>query len=184
MFQALRTLCLVTSLALAASGCLGSGNSVNVYGGTRSLDTSDLGSLDDQTVYGADVVLKMELPLLAMEGGWLHADEDADSTAGLTDVEAETDEYFVGLRLVPWEFLIAPYASAGVTYTDNTLDSDTTSDDDSSIGYYARLGAAFSIGIFRLGVDARGLFGTDVDFDTISTDVDSYQFTGFVGIGF
>ena len=166
------------------TACLGSGNSVNAYGGTRSLDTDDFGSLDDQTVYGLDAVLKLDLAFLAVEGGWLHAEEDSGSTAGLTDPELSTDEYFVGLRLVPWQFLIEPYGSIGVTYLDTELDATGVSDSDSNVAYYARLGAAFSIGIFRLGLDGRMTFGSDVDLDTIETDLDNAQLTAFVGLGF
>jgi hypothetical protein len=178
------TACLATLLVTLGSSCLGGGNSVNAYAGTRSLDTDDFDSLDDQTAYGLDAVLKLNLPLLATEVGWLHAEEDASSSGTLTDPELATDEYFVGLRFVPWDFLIAPYASAGVTYVDNSLDATGVSDDDSSIGYYARIGAAFSIGIFRIGADLRALFGTDVNLDTIESDVNSYQATAFVGLGF
>ncbi len=171
-------------LAPLATSCLGSGNSVNAYGGTRSLDTDDFGSLDDQTVYGADVVLKLDLPMLAVEGGWLRAEQDDDSTAGLTDAELVTDEYFVGLRLVPWDFLIAPYASIGASYVDSSLDATGVSDSDETVAYYVRLGAAFTIGFLRLGLDARQTLGSDVDLDTIDTDLDGTQVTGFLGIGF
>jgi len=174
----------VLLIALVSSACLGSGNSVNVYGGKRSLDTDDFGSLDDQTVYGADVVLKLDLPMLAVEGGWFHAEEDDDSTAGLTDPELATDEYFVGLRLAPWPFLIEPYGSIGVTLVESSLDATGASDDDETLAYYARLGAAFTFAFVRIGVDGRALFGADVDLDTIESDVDNYQLTAFLGIGF
>jgi hypothetical protein len=169
---------LVLACALVSPACLGSGNSVNVYGGTRSLETDDFGSLDDQVVYGGDVVLKLDLPLLAMEGGWFHAEEDDDGA------ELATDEYFVGMRLVPWPWLIEPYASIGATWLDAELDAVGSGDDDGSIAYYARLGAAFEIAFLRIGLDGRGLFGSDVDLDTIESDVDSYQLTAFVGVGF
>jgi hypothetical protein len=171
-------------VALAASSCLGSGNSINAYGGTRSLDTDDFGELDDQLVYGVDGVFKLDLPLLAVEGGWLRAEEDSDSTAGLTDAELVTDEYFVGLRLVPWPILIEPYGSIGVSFVNADLDATGTSDDDSSMAYYARLGAAFSFAFFRIGVDGRWMFGSDVDLDTIETDLDNLQLTGFIGVSF
>jgi hypothetical protein len=175
---------LVFLCALLSPACLGSGNSVNVYGGTRSLDTEDLGSLDDQLVYGFDAVLKLDLPLLAVEGGWFHAEEDDDSTAGLTNAEFTSEEYFVGLRIAPWPWLIEPYGSIGATLIDAELDSDGGSDDDGSLAFYARVGAAISIAFLRIGVDARGLFGSDVDLDTIDTDIDNYQLTAFLGIGF
>ena len=170
-------------LAALATSCLSSGNSVNAYAGTRSLDTSDFGSLDDQTAYGADVVLKLDLPFLAVEGGWLHADESA-STAGLTSAELATDEYFVGLRLAPWHFLIEPYGSLGLSWVDSSLDATGVSDSDSALAYYARLGAAITFGIVRVGLDGRALFGSDVSLDTFDSDVDNYQVTAFVGIGF
>ena len=175
---------LVLLCALVSPACLGSGNSVNAYGGTRSLETNDLGSLDDQLVYGLDAVLKLDLPLLAVEGGWFHAEEDDSSTAGLTDPEFTSEEYFVGVRLAPWPWLIEPYGSLGVTWLDAELDADGVSDDDGSLAYYARLGAAFSIAFLRIGVDGRGLFGSDVDLESIETDIDNYQLTAFVGVGF
>lgn len=179
-----RFACLALLAAPLATGCLGGGNSVNAYGGTRSLETEDFGSLDDQTVYGIDGVLKLELPMLAVEGGWLHAEEDDDSTAGLTDAELASDEYFVGLRLVPWPILIEPYASAGVSWIDSSLDSTGASDSDESLAYYVRLGAAFTLGPVRLGLDGRWLLGSDVELETIDSDLDNVQVAAFIGIGF
>jgi hypothetical protein len=169
---------------LLTAACIGSGHSVNAYGGTRTLDTDDFGALDDQTVYGLDAVLKLDLPLLAVEGGWQHAEEDDDATAGLTDPELATDEYFVGLRLVPWKFLIAPYASVGVTYLASDLDATGVSESDENLAYYGRVGAAFAFGIFRIGLDGRLTAGSDVDVGAIETDLDNLQITAFLGIGF
>ena len=178
-----RSLLVLLLAAPLTTGCLGAGHSVNAYYGARSLDNDDFDDLEDQEVYGLDGVLKLELPLLAVEGGWQRAEADDDSTAGLVDPELEIDEYFVGLRLVPWEILIAPYASAGATYLDGSLDATGVSDDDETIAFYARLGAALTFGLFRIGVDGRATFGSDVEFNGSDTDVDNYQITGFVGIG-
>jgi len=177
------SLLFVALVAPLATACLGTGSSVNAYGGTRSLDTDDFGSLDDQTVYGADLVLKTSLPFTAVEGGWFHADEE-DDTAGLNNAELASDEYFVGLRITPWKILIEPYASAGVTYLDSTLDATGVSDSDEDLAYYLRVGAAFRLAMLRIGVDGRALTGTDVDLDTIESDLDSYQFTVFLGLAF
>lgn len=174
--------------SLSSVACIGSGHSINAYGGTRSLDTDDFGSIDDQTVYGADLVLKFDLPWLAAEGGFFYAEEDDGTAGALTDVELSVEEYFVGLRVTPWDFLIQPYASAGVTLVDGTLDATSGGmpgeTDDDTLAYYARLGAAFTIAFFRIGLDGRALFGSDLDLDTIESDVDNYQVTAFVGIGF
>jgi len=177
-------LALVAALAFLGTSCLGSGSSVNAYGGTRSLDTNDFGSLDDQTVYGADVVLKVNVPFLAVEGGWFHAEEDSSTLGGLTDPELASDEYFVGLRVAPWHFLIEPYASAGLTLLDASLDSDGTSDDDNTLAYYARLGAAITFGIVRFGLDGRALLGSDLELENIDSDLDNVQVTAFIGVGF
>ena len=172
----------ILALVPLATSCLGSGNSVNVYGGARALDTSDYGSLDDQVVYGADVVMDVDLPFLGVEGGWLHAEQDDSSTAGLVDPELSSDEYFVGVRVTPWEFLVEPYASIGVTYVDASLDTSSSSDDDNVLAYYLRIGAAFTVGIVRLGLDGRALLGSNVDLQNIDSDLDNLQLTGFVGI--
>jgi hypothetical protein len=169
----------VLALAFASSACLGNGHSVNAYGGTRFLDSDDWDDLDNPIVYGLDGVLKVDLPWLGVEGGWFHSEED-DSGVG----ELTVDDYFVGLRVTPWKILFEPYGSAGVTWVDSGLDAGAADDDDQVLAYYLRVGAAFSIGIVRLGLDGRALFGSDVDLDTIESDVDGYQLAAFVGVGF
>ena len=179
-----RSLAVALLVAPLTAACIGSGHSVNAYYGARTLDSDDLDGLDDQEVYGLDGVLKVDLPWLAVEGGWQRAESDDDSAAGLTDPEVTIDEYFVGLRLVPWDFLIAPYASLGATYFDADLDATGVSEQDETVAFYARLGAALAFGLFRIGLDGRATFGSDVEFNGSDTEVDNYQITGFVGIGF
>jgi len=169
---------LVLTLALASSACLGAGHSVNAYGGKRFLDANDWDDVDNPTVYGIDGVLKVNLPWIGVEGGWFHSEDDASTVGELT-----VDDYFVGLRVTPWKILIEPYGSVGVTYVDTGLDAATT-DDDQVLAYYARLGAALSFGLVRFGLDGRALVGTDVDLNAIESDVDGYQLTAFVGVGF
>src|SRR5262249_12082114 len=52
--------------ALVSGACLSGGNSINAYGGARSLDASELNGLDDLTTYGVDAVLKLDIPFLAV----------------------------------------------------------------------------------------------------------------------
>jgi hypothetical protein len=179
----------VLASALSSAACLGAGHSVNAYGGTRFLEADEWDDLDNPIAYGADVVLKVDLPWLAVEGGWFHADQDEDALGTLTDVDLSTDEYFVGLRLVPWDIVLEPYGSAGVTYVDSSLDATaggggSADDDDEILAYYARLGLALKLDFLRLGVDGRATFGSDVDLDTLESDVDGYQLTGFLGLAF
>jgi len=169
--------CLLTLLVSPACVGLGGGNSVNAYIGSRQLDSSDFedANLEDQNVYGADVVLDLDLPFLGVEGGFFHSDDESGG------VEASIDEYFVGLRVTPWDFLIVPYGSVGVSLVDGDLD---TVGDDSALGYYARVGGAITFGIVRFGLDARAGFSDTLDLGAVETDADNYQVTAFIGVGF
>jgi hypothetical protein len=178
---ALTVLLLVAPLTGA---CLGTGSSINAYAGARSLESDDFDEVDEPTVYGADAVLKLALPMLAVEGGVWRSEDDASTSGALTDVDLTVDEYFVGLRLTPWHVLIEPYASAGVMLVDGELEATGTDGSDTALGYYARLGAALRFGFFRFGLDGRATFGSDVDLDAIESDVDGYQLAAFLGIAF
>jgi hypothetical protein len=175
---------LVLALAFASSACLGEGHSINAYAGKRTLEASDWNDVDNPTVYGIDGVLKVNLPWLGVEGGWFHTEENGSTVGSLTSADLAVDEYFVGLRVTPWKILIEPYGSVGVSWVDSKLDATGTSDSDQVLAYYVRVGAAFTIGLFRVGLDGRALLGSDVNLDTISSDVDGYYLTAFVGVGF
>ncbi len=184
-FTCSRALFVVLFLVVATSACLGTGSSVNAYGGERFLDSNDWDGIDNPTVYGADVVLKLDMPMLAVEGGWFHSEDDASSAGGLTDPELSLDEYFVGLRVTPWHFLIEPYGSVGVSHFEGDLNgSGAPTGTDSSLGYYARLGAAIRFGFLRFGLDGRASFSDSLDLDAIQSDVDGYQLAAFLGIAF
>ena len=174
----------VLVLALGTSACLGTGHSINAYAGSRFLNADDWDDLDNPLTYGADAVLKVDIPWLAVEGGWLHTDDDKNVVGGTTDAKLTLDEYFVGLRVTPWTFIFEPYASAGVSYVDSGLDATGVDASDDVLAYYARLGGAFHMGPFRIGIDGRALFGSDVSLDTLESDVDGYTLMDFVGVGF
>lgn len=176
----IQTIALLTLATPFFTSCLGSGSSVNVYGGLRELESDEASDadLDEQTVYGADLVWKTSLPFTAIEGGIFRSEEDSGGD------ELTTDEFFVGARITPWTFLISPYASAGVTYVDSEFEGGGNSDSDDVVAYYLRIGAAVTLAMFRVGLDARGLFGSDVEFNGSDTDLDGYQLTAFIGIGF
>jgi len=175
-------------LVCGLSSC--GGHSVNLYGGGRSLDSSDFDGVDDHVVYGADAVIQVGPYWLGIEGGYLHSDDDSSSApaAGLTDVEVDLDEFFIGLRATPWPWFIKPYFAVGATYltTDLTaLDMGSpVSDDDSSIAAYGRVGAAIEFAFLRFGLDLRAVVGSDLDLIDTGTDVDYYEALLFVGLGF
>src|SRR5262245_20190770 len=90
---------LVSSPRSSSSACLGDGHSINAYAGKRSFDASELNDVDEPTVYGVDGVLKLDFPWLGVEGGWFHSDESSSA------LDLTVDDYFVGLRVTPWDFL-------------------------------------------------------------------------------
>jgi hypothetical protein len=179
--------CLLLAV-LASPACLGTGSSINAYAGARALESDDFEDVDEPTVYGADAVLKLDFPMLAVEGGWFHSEDDTSSSGVLTDVDVAFDEYFVGLRLTPWDFLIEPYGVVGFSLTEADLDASNggvpAGDSDSAFGYYARLGAGIRLGIVRFGLDGRAMWSEDVDLDAIESDVDGYQLAAFIGLAF
>ena len=103
-------------------------------------------------------------------------------------MDVALDEYFVGLRIVPWKILVEPYAAAGLSLVQGDFDGTSgvtpVGDSDSAFGYYARIGAALHFAMLRFGVDARASFSGDMDLDAITTDANSYQLAAFLGIGF
>jgi hypothetical protein len=170
---------LLALLAPLFTSCLGKGgNSVNLYGGRSELQSDDISSLDEQTVYGADLVWKIGLPFTALEGGVFRSEDESGGS------ELTSDDFFIGVRVTPWEFLISPYGAAGVSYLDSTLDGAGGSESDEVVAYYLRLGASFNLLMFRVGLDARALYSDEVDFGALETDLDRYQLTAFIGIGF
>lgn len=171
---------LVLSIACTTSACLGTGHSVNAYGGKRYMNANDWNNVDSPTVNGLDAVLAMEAAWLGIEGGWFHSEEESSTFPA----ELTIDEYFVGLRVTPWKWVLEPYASLGLSHVNGTEDA-VIDDDEKVLGKYARLGAAFMLGPVRMGLDGRFLFGSDVDFnDAGDTDLDNYQVTAFLGLGF
>ena len=108
---------------------------------------------------------------------------DSDDSLG-PEITAGFLEASVGLRgrldVGPLQFSIG----AGPAFILGAADIESGPDEnDSSAGIYAHLGALVRIGdTFGLGLDARGLSGTDITFDGIGdTDADYGQVTIVLG---
>jgi len=172
----LRTLSLIL-LIPAVLACKGPDYSVNGYYGVRSL-TSDLDNFDNHAVYGADVVLALKAKWLAVEAGFLHSDED--TTSGVT-TQLDLNEYFAGIRFLPWKLVVEPYASAGISL----VNGDFGVADDTKAAAYIRLGAAYPItSLFKIGIDGRALLGSDFDTGALTDEsADYFQLMFFVGAG-
>jgi hypothetical protein len=181
-------------VSMLSSACLGGNNSINAHGGVRQFESNDYEEVEEPVVYGLDAVVDTSVPWLAVEGGWFHAEDDASSSSGssgapLADVDLGFEDYFLGLRVTPWHFLIEPYGGIGVNYVDADLDAldgtgTSVGGSDSDFGYYVRLGAAVRLGFIRFGLEGRSALGADVDLGAIDTDADNLQVTAFVGVAF
>jgi len=170
-------LLLLTALTLS---CKGPDYSINAYYGYRSL-TSDLDTFDDHEAFGVDGVLALKTKFLAVEGGFFHSEEE--QSTGMTSA-LDLNEYFIGLRLIPWKVLVEPYVSAGASFVDGSFDGSGGPSDDTAVAGYVRVGAAYPItGLFRIGVDGRALLGSDFDTGSIDESADYFQIMLFVGVG-
>ena len=175
----MRTIFLLALAALTFS-CKGPDNSINAYFGYRSL-TSDLDTFDDHEAFGVDGVLVLKTRFLAIEGGFFRSEED-QSTG--TTTELDLNEYFIGLRFIPWKVLVEPYISAGASFVDGSFDGTGGPTDDTNVAGYIRVGAAYPItGLFRIGVDGRALLGSEFDTGSIDESADYFQIMLFVGVG-
>jgi len=104
---------------------------------------------------------------------------DSDDSLGV-DVTAGFLEGSIGLRGRVDAGPVQLFAGAGPTFILAAIDIENGPDeDDSSAGFFAHFGALFRFSdTFGLGLDARGVSGTDITFGTFSdTDADYSQVT-------
>jgi len=112
--------------------------------------------------------------------------EDDIDGAGL-DVDLFLFEGNLGMRYTLDAGRFHPYIGGGgaIVYADITAEMGglEASEDDVAFGGYVHTGAYWRIGeSFTLGIDARALLGTSVDFDTsLEGDVDYFQITAAIG---
>lgn len=156
--------------------------------GERMLDEDDWDPVEDQWAGGVEVDGTDPDSGHGYEVGMTYSRDDDDD--GPVDVEGNTFDVYGGYRYTfrPDERAIHPYLSAGLAVIRAEAEVDTpvgnNSDDDISPGAYVRAGIAFDLSEqFRLGVDYRHMFLTDVDIGGIS-DVDFDQLMLTLGFAF
>jgi hypothetical protein len=182
MIAALRCV-LLAALAASTASCLLPDGSVDVYGGVTNINDKDLRDVDEPTHYGAVAAVALDGGIVGMgiEAGYQKASEDDDS-AGL---EFDSDELYGGLRfnILPSLPIVKPYLAAGVSQLSADFEDGGNDFDDDGLGFYVRGGAALQLAFFRIGVDLRQTFGTDLDLGNVD-DLDAFVASGFLGIGF
>jgi opacity protein-like surface antigen len=159
-------------------------NRIALYLGQRSFDEDDYAPVEDQFTFGLEFAQEYRDSPVGWEIGLMGSADE--SSVGGFDVEGSTGEIYGGVRKSFGSERIRPYVGAGVSFINSDFEVvGVGSDDDSSVGAYAHGGVAFEITpSFLLGLDLRGLFGTDIEIAGFQTDADYLQFAIFAGFGF
>jgi hypothetical protein len=159
-------------------------SSLNLLVGMRRLDEDDWEPVDEPGVVGLEYANERPNAALGFEFGLaIAAAEEDEFVTGLGDVEFTNRalEVYGGLRKTFFaDAAVRPYLGAGVTAIGVEVEGESggvsADDDDTTFGGYAHGGLEFRItNSFRLGIDARAVFGTDVDLFGASGDVDYEQ---------
>jgi hypothetical protein len=182
MISALRCV-LLAALGASTASCLLPDGSIDAYGGVKNMNATELRDVDKPTNIGAvgSMALSGGIVGLGIEGGY-EASNDEDDGAS---TEFDSDEVYGGLRLniLPSLPIVKPYIAAGAGLLNAEFDSGANSFDDDGVNYYVRGGAALQFGFFRIGVDLRQTFGSDLELGQVD-DLDAFVASGFLGFAF
>lgn len=151
--------------------------------GQRSLDEGDYEPVEDQIALGVGVHQEPPGSLVGWELGF-QGSYDEDDVAGFGDIESSTWELYGGLRktLVDGEE-VRPYLGAGLSLVGVRFEALGIDDDDSSLAAYAHGGVEIEVSPgFALGLDLRGLFGSEIDLFGVDTDADYGQLALFLAV--
>lgn len=159
----------------------------NLILGIRHMENDVWGELDDQPVIGFEFDRRSRNSALGFEVGFSSAYDW--QSVGIADLETWSFELYAGPRVTLGDpnSTFHPYVGAGVSwfYTDlETFTGVTQRDSDDSFAGYAHTGVYFDAGgSTNIGVDLRGMFGSDLKLSGISADGDYYQIALILGSG-
>jgi opacity protein-like surface antigen len=162
--------------------------------GGRSLHDSDWDPIDDQVAFGFEFVREpLDAPLgyeLGTQVGTSTESVHVTGTGNSADVTSLVSEIYGGLhKTFLRDAAVQPFVGGGLTLVYASLDSHfhsfDTSDDDTTVGLYVHGGFETRIANnLVLGIDLRGVFGTDINLFGNSGDADYGQAAVFLGVGF
>ena len=150
--------------------------------GQRSLD-NDYKPAEDQIAFG--IGLSQQTPGSAL--GWefgLLGSYDEDPAAGF-DIKSSTLEVYGGVRstLARDDSPVRPYIGAGGALITAYYEGLGTDDSDSSPAVYAHAGVEIEVSqVMAVGIDLRGLFGSDIELFGVNSDADYTQLTVFLSL--
>ncbi len=157
--------------------------------GMRSLEKDYWEPLDEPIALEAIFEWRMKESPFSLEFG-MALGYDETTIQGI-DVDNSTFEFYGGLRASAYllDGSLRPYLAVGpsLLFTDLTAEQGgiSVSDDDTSVGFYARAGITYVFGNgFGLGLDYRRLMGTDISLFGAEGDSDFDQFGITLGFSF
>lgn len=173
----------------------GWGGSASFLIGGRAVD-DDFEPVEDQLILGIEGEFRPgRFPLGIEVGvqtslGYDQADVVTNQGVAEVDRTAVLSEFYVGPRLTIEAGPVRPYVGGGVTVLNGYLEASTDSfgpnvsidDNDTTAAGYAHAGVHFDITrAFHVGLDVRGVFGAELDFEGATLDADYVQAAFLVG---
>jgi len=141
-----------------------------LYLGGRSL-SSDYEPVEDHGVIGVEYSYEPVGSLVGFEAGFMgsYGEEIVFSSS--------TAEFYAGVKKTfRRENKFQPYVGAGLSAINVRVEALSADADDTGFGGYAHGGGTWLLGkSLHLGVDLRGLFGTDLTIAGFDTDADYFQ---------
>jgi len=145
-----------------------------LYVGGRSFDQDLWAPVEDHGVLGFEYSHQDSPDSFGWEIG-LQGSGDDGTFAGF-DVEGRTGEVYAGMRKAFGADTVRPYVGGGLSVIRAEIDAAGAEDSDVSAAAYLHAGVEFLISpTFFLGIDIRGLFGSDIDIGGVNGDADYGQ---------
>jgi hypothetical protein len=168
---------------------------IDLLVGTRAYDETDWEPVESQISFGALVTRRIGQDGWAVEVGASTSSDDARLTDGVDVLELEAE--FMEASLAARYFLEVPdskaeaYFSLGLAWQESTIKArilgggPSMDESESSIGALLGVGVGWrATDLLRLGLDLRGVIGSEAEFEGIDISTDYAQFGVFVGAAF
>lgn len=155
---------------------------ITFYLGGRTLDEQDFEPVERHGVFGIEYSDQPEGSAVGFEVG-LQLSYDEDDFGG-ADVEAALGEVYGGVCKRFGSGRLRPVLGGGLSLLTAMIDVGGFDDHDSSLAGYVHGGLGLAVGSnLSLGLDARYLFGSELDFGGAEGDADYFQLALFLGAG-
>ena len=162
---------------------------------SRAYDETDWAPVETQTSFGALLTRRIGEGGWAVEVGASTSSDEARLTDGVDVLELEAE--FMEASLAARYFIEVPdskaeaYFSLGLAWQESTIKArilgggPSMDESESSIGALLGVGVGWrATDLLRVGLDLRGVLGSEAEFEGIDISTDYAQFGVFVGAAF